>query len=312
MSKRCTPYTKTNIAPQYEYTDEMAKEDYRIARHCVYKKYATMIPEISIAKDDLVQWCVMRLWQSRPLYNKDKGKYTTYAFVVCRSVIFNQTIVKRQNEDLECLSLDYECTDENGNISPAMLETLGKPDKEYTGDLIKIIYKAVDNIQSPKFHEKAKQVVDLFLGGKVETCKQASDIIGCSREYVRQLVKKIRVNALEISNTGTCKRKGKRKRGRPLGCLDKEPRKLKQPADQKANNTVDIEPPKIDLDKMTFSQLRIAKGFTQKQIANQIGVDSSSVGYWCRKVYLPKHDKVEKLAKVFDCTFDQMQAIILR
>ena len=303
MSKRCTPYTKTNtLTPQYEYTNEMAKEDYRIANYCVYKKYTSIFPEKSITKNDLVQWCVMQLWHARPLYDKSKGKYITYAVQVCKRVIFNQSIVKRQYEDLECGSIDHEYTDENGNIF-TLMEVLGKTDKEPVNDLIKIIYKAVDSIASPIYQTKAKQIVELFLSGKIENYTQAGKVMGCSREYVRQLIARVRFNALQISNTGTCQKVKNRKRGRPLGCVDKTPRRLKQTVDNL---------PEVNLDTMTFSQLRIAKGFTLAQIAKQIGVDTSSVGYWCRKCWLPKPDKIEKLAQIFNCTFDQMQAIILR
>ena len=234
MSKRCTPYTKTSITPQYEYTDEMAKEDYRIAYYCVYKKYPSFFPEISITKEDLMQWCVMRLWQNRPFYNSDKGKYITYAITICRSVLHYAPIIKRQYEDTQFDNLDNViCTNEDGS-NVTLFDFLGEYDKEPIDDLVEIVYKAVDNIQSPKFKTRARQVIDLYLSGKANNCKQVATIMGCSREYVRQLMVKIRVNAIQISKTGTCKKT--RKRGRPLGCLDKEPRKQRNELIKKQMN----------------------------------------------------------------------------
>ncbi len=197
------PYEQSNCVPQYEYTDEMYKEDYRIAKWCVYTKYPSKFPEKSITKEDLLQWCLLQLWRKRPLYDPSKGKYITWAITVCRrGVLQYPTIVRRQQQDAERDDLDFVLSaDEHGNTF-TRFDTVETFDKESTSDLIAIIYQAVDNIRTPVPRTKAKQVIDLFLSGRVKTLKQAGEIIGCTRERARQLVNKVRTHALQIVANG--------------------------------------------------------------------------------------------------------------
>lgn len=290
-------YAMSNIAPQYEYTDAMYKEDYRIAHWCVHVKYASKFPEKSIAKEDLVQYCVTRLWQKRPTYDPTKSKYSTWAIIVCRSVLRNYSIVKRQFEDSQCDKLDRAIfTDELGNDF-CLLETLGEPDKEPVDDLIRIIYQAVDSIHAPKMRTKAKQAVDLFMQGKVQYLAEVGKIMGCTREYARLLLKKVRTHTLQIATSGTCPKWIERRGGRG------------KPKQRNGNATQQVA---VDLSQVTFRQLYYAKGFTQKELAKRVGVTPYSIKDWASGKCRPRPKNIKKLANVFNCTYKQMQAIILR
>lgn len=319
MGKRVSlPFEKSNLAPQYEYTNAMYEEDHRIARWCVYKRFATVFTEKSITKEDLVQWCVARLWQKRPAYDPTRGKYSTWAIMVCRRVIFYAPIIKRQKDDAQRDELDHILsTDEHGHTF-ALLETLGKDDKEPVDDLLRIIYQAVDNIHAPVSRAKAKQVIDLMLTGKIKYSSHAAPIIGCTRERVRQLLNKVRTHALQILANGNTFSRQEYERQlvitqqtpRPYICkkryYSRKPQTQK-PRERKPRPVIDI-----DLSQATFKQLYRAKGFTQNTLAQQIGVDQTSVCYWSRGGCRPKPEYIEKLASVFNCTVEQMQAIILR
>lgn len=196
------PYEHSNDAPQYEYTDEMYKEDYRIAKWCVYTKYAFNNCEKSITKADLVQFCLMRLWQNRPTFDPSKSKYSTWAIAVCKSVILYSPIIKRQQRDAKRDDLDRVFIKFPDGDKLTLLDSIGNPDKEPTVDLVRVVYQAVDNIRLPIPRAKAKQVVDLFLSGKVENASQIGVIMGCTRERVRQLLGKVRKHALQILDNG--------------------------------------------------------------------------------------------------------------
>lgn len=281
------PFVNSTINLRYEYTDAMYLEDVRIAHWCVYTKYANNLPEKSITKEDLVQCCVMRLWQKRPTYDPSKSKYLTWATLICRSVIFYNPIVKRQVEDVERFDLDYVISTDANEDNLTLLDLLGEPDIESTADLRQMIYKAVYCIHAPTSRVKAKELVDLFFNGEVNNLAQAGAIMGYTRERMRQLIKKVRIHALRILNDNNdC-------------CVE-------------TNINKKCKPIKIDLSQLTFKQLYKAKGFTQKTLAQEIGVGVENISRWLRGCYFPRPDNIEKLAKIFDCSYEQMQAIILR
>ena len=53
-----------------------------------------------------------------------------------------------------------------------------------------------------------------------------------------------------------------------------------------------------------LKELRIAKGVSQKEIANAIGVDVSSISYWERDIYEPKANYIAKMARFFAVSAD--------
>ena len=324
MSKKVAmPFERSNDAPQYEYTNAMYKEDYRIAHWCVYKKYAFNYPEKSISKDDLVQYCLMRLWQKRPTYDPTKSKYSTWAIMVCRSVLLYYPIIKQQQRDAERDDLDKVTIKFDDGDTFTLLDKIGEPDKEPTADLVRIVRQAADNIRTPIPRAKAKQVIDLFLSGKIEYQTQAGAILGCTRERIRQLLAKVRKHALQILANGNtfsrqeCERQLTitQQTPRPYLCTkcyySRKPRPRKQrerkPRERKPRPVIDI-----DLSQATFKQLYVAKGFTQQELANQIGVTKRTIAYWSRGCSHFKPNNIKKLAAVFNCTYEQMQAIILR
>ncbi len=55
-----------------------------------------------------------------------------------------------------------------------------------------------------------------------------------------------------------------------------------------------------------LKELRISKGVSQKEIANAIGVDISSISYWERDVYEPKANYIVKMARFFSVSTDYL------
>jgi len=51
---------------------------------------------------------------------------------------------------------------------------------------------------------------------------------------------------------------------------------------------------------------REAKGLTQDQLADALGVDQTAVSQWERGVTLPRADKLPELAKLLGCTIDEL------
>ena len=52
--------------------------------------------------------------------------------------------------------------------------------------------------------------------------------------------------------------------------------------------------------------LRRARGMTQQQVAEQIGVAKNTVSMWEVGEREPSIDKLRKLAALFDCTIDEL------
>lgn len=56
----------------------------------------------------------------------------------------------------------------------------------------------------------------------------------------------------------------------------------------------------------TLRNLRIRKGVTQKAIANELHIDVSTVTKWETGKSNPKIAKLPELAKIFDCSIDDL------
>ena len=57
-------------------------------------------------------------------------------------------------------------------------------------------------------------------------------------------------------------------------------------------------------------ELRKEKGFTQAQLAREIGVSQKAVDYWERDVNEPKLSYIMALVKTFDISYDEFFAEI--
>lgn len=57
-------------------------------------------------------------------------------------------------------------------------------------------------------------------------------------------------------------------------------------------------------------ELRKEKGFTQAQLAREIGVSQKAVDYWERDVNEPKLSYIMALVKTFDVSYDEFFAEI--
>lgn len=55
-----------------------------------------------------------------------------------------------------------------------------------------------------------------------------------------------------------------------------------------------------------IKELRIQKGFTQTEIAKKLKIDKSTVSKWETGESLPRADKLFKLAKILNCTVDEL------
>jgi Predicted transcriptional regulators len=55
-----------------------------------------------------------------------------------------------------------------------------------------------------------------------------------------------------------------------------------------------------------FKALRKESGFTQTDIAVELGIKTSTVSMWETGDSLPRADKLSKLAKLFGCTVDDL------
>lgn len=59
-----------------------------------------------------------------------------------------------------------------------------------------------------------------------------------------------------------------------------------------------------------IKELRLEKGFSQKQLAKIIGVSQKAVDYWERNVNEPKSSYIIVLVKAFELSFDEFFADI--
>lgn len=59
-----------------------------------------------------------------------------------------------------------------------------------------------------------------------------------------------------------------------------------------------------------FSELRKERGFTQKDLAKELGVDQSAVSLWESGKTFPRVEVATRLAKFFGCTLDELFAAI--
>lgn len=57
---------------------------------------------------------------------------------------------------------------------------------------------------------------------------------------------------------------------------------------------------------MNISQLRQKNSLTQEQIAEQLNIDRSAIARWEAGKALPRADKLPELAKILNCTIDEL------
>ena len=57
---------------------------------------------------------------------------------------------------------------------------------------------------------------------------------------------------------------------------------------------------------MRIRELRRAAGMNQKQLADNMGVTQNTVSNWETEVCLPRARQLPELAKLFDCTIDEL------
>lgn len=59
-----------------------------------------------------------------------------------------------------------------------------------------------------------------------------------------------------------------------------------------------------------IKDLRLEKGLSQTQLANEIGVSQKAIDYWERNVNEPKASYIVALVKFFEITYDEFFADI--
>lgn len=57
---------------------------------------------------------------------------------------------------------------------------------------------------------------------------------------------------------------------------------------------------------MKIKELRIAAKLSRKAVADQLGVDRTTVTYWENETSMPRADLLPKLADVLGCTIDAL------
>ncbi|MDQ0204956.1 helix-turn-helix transcriptional regulator [Pectinatus haikarae] len=55
-----------------------------------------------------------------------------------------------------------------------------------------------------------------------------------------------------------------------------------------------------------IEEKRIKLGFTQKQLADKIGVDRTTVGKWELGISIPRVEKLLMLAKILNCSIEDI------
>jgi transcriptional regulator with XRE-family HTH domain len=57
---------------------------------------------------------------------------------------------------------------------------------------------------------------------------------------------------------------------------------------------------------MKIKNIRMSKNMTQKNIADELNVERTTVAMWENGSALPRADKLPQLAKILDCTIDEL------
>ena len=57
---------------------------------------------------------------------------------------------------------------------------------------------------------------------------------------------------------------------------------------------------------MNIKEAREKAGFTQQDLADELGVGQSTVAMWETQKSLPRTDKLPALAKILGCTIDEL------
>ena len=57
---------------------------------------------------------------------------------------------------------------------------------------------------------------------------------------------------------------------------------------------------------MKFKELRLAANLTQKDVADELKVDRSTVAYWENGTAMPRAEQLPKLADLYHCTIDAL------
>lgn len=57
---------------------------------------------------------------------------------------------------------------------------------------------------------------------------------------------------------------------------------------------------------MKIKDIRVSKKMTQQNIADELNVERTTVAMWENGSALPRADKLPQLAKILDCTIDEL------
>lgn len=57
---------------------------------------------------------------------------------------------------------------------------------------------------------------------------------------------------------------------------------------------------------MNLKEKRVSKNITQTELAERLGVSQSAVALWENGGAMPSSDKLPALAKIFECTIDEL------
>lgn len=59
----------------------------------------------------------------------------------------------------------------------------------------------------------------------------------------------------------------------------------------------------------TLAELRKSKGYTQKQLAERLGVDQTAVCHWEKRDVYPRPRVAYQLAELLNCTLDEIYGV---
>jgi len=162
-----------------KYTPKNYEEDLKIS-NWVFNRY---FKHYKAFKDDMIQTAIIKLWQTRPQFNEQKSKYSTYACLIAyREMLI---LLRKEKKYLRDISL-YEETDDG----LLLIDTIPANDTSDTKNLllkIKAILAGFDN--------KDRKFIILYLRNttQAEIAKQSNistGYISKQIKYFKELLKK--------------------------------------------------------------------------------------------------------------------------
>lgn len=148
----------------------------------------TFLQKYHLSIEDYYGLAAIGLCKAAIKFNDEKSKFSTYAFLLMKHVVFQEIRKKsaeKRIQDHQIVYYQAEFDDSNGGNTSTLMNYIPSKENVEENTLSKIIFEEYMS----KLKERDKQIFILFSDGYKQ--KEIGKIVGCSQAQVSRVRKKL-------------------------------------------------------------------------------------------------------------------------